>query len=174
MEIELVKEPLKLKDNLLKLVSEVYKATKGGYPALEWVEKKPEPNDFEGFRKVYEPFLEFRLTKEFDELYIAREREKILGTVALVYRNLGKKGIWWIPEELANEKTGLIEFFIVHPDFQGRGIGSKLLSFARNRLRALGKKPYVITFPNLRAYEYYIKRGFREVMRYKEFVILEG
>ena len=171
MRIESVKNPLSLKDGLLKFVFEVYRSTNGAYPALEWVEEKPSPDDFEGFKRVYEPFLEFRLTREFDELYVLSDGNRILGTVALVY-NLKGKDIWWVPEEIKNEKTGLIEFLMVSPKVKGHGYGSKLLSFAVERLKELGKEPYVITFPGLEAYEYYLRRGFKKVMDYGEFVVL--
>lgn len=172
MEIVKVENPISLKEKLLKFVFRVYQGTSGAYPALEWVEKKPSPDDFEGFKKVYEPFLEFRLRDEFDELYLLREGEEIVGTVALVY-NLEGKEAWWVPDEIKGKKKGLIEFFMVHPAYKGRGYGSKLLEFAVKRLKELGKEAYVITFPHLEAYSYYLRNGFRKVMDYKEFVVLK-
>lgn len=173
METVKVKNPLSLKEELLAFVFKVYRGTGGAYPALEWVENKPSPDDFEGFTRVYEPFLEFRLKDEFDELYVLRdENGRIIGTVALVY-NLEGKNAWWVPEEITNEKTGLIEFFMVDPAQRGKGYGSRLLEFAANRLKELGKEPYVITFPQLEAYSYYLRRGFEKIMDYKEFVVLK-
>ena len=172
MGIERVENPLKLKGELVKFVFRVYQGTGGAYPALEWVEDKPSTDNFEGFKKVYEPFLEFRLGKEFDELYVLRDDGNIIGTVALVY-NLEGKDVWWVPEEIKNEKTGLIEFFMVNPKYKGRGYGSKLLEFAVKRLRELDREACVITFPNLEAYEYYLKKGFNKLMNYKEFVVLK-
>ncbi|AEH24562.1 GNAT family N-acetyltransferase [Pyrococcus yayanosii CH1] len=170
--IKRIENPIELKDELVRFVFRVYQGTNGAYPALEWVENKPSTHDFEGFRRVYEPFLEFRLTKEFDELYVLKEGERIVGTVALVY-NLEGKDVWWVPGEIKGERTGLIEFFMVDPAHKGKGYGSKLLEFAINRLRNLGKEPYVITFPNLEAYGYYLRKGFEKVMDYKEFVVLK-
>ncbi|HII66959.1 MULTISPECIES: GNAT family N-acetyltransferase [Thermococcus] len=173
MEIIKVKNSLSLKEELLRFVFRVYKGTNGAYPALEWVENKPSPDDFERFKRVYEPFLEFRLGKEFDELYILKGKdEKIIGTMALVY-NLEGKDVWWVPEEIKNEKTGLIEFVMVDPSYRGKGHGSRLLEFAFKRLGELGKDPYVITFPDLEAYSYYLRKGFIKVMDYKEFVVLK-
>jgi len=172
MGIERVEKPPSLKNELVHFVFRVYQGTEGAYPALEWVENKPSTNDFEGFKKIYEPFLEFRLGKEFDELYVLRDNEeRIIGTVALVY-NLEGKDVWWVPEGIRSEKTGLIEFFMVDPLYRGKGYGSKLLEFAIQRLRELGKVPYVITFPELEAYSYYIRKGFAKVMDYREFVVL--
>ena len=172
MRITRVRNPLELKDELVKFVFRVYQGTNGAYPALEWVENKPSIDDFEGFKRVYEPFLEFRLGKEFDELYLGTEEEKVIGTIALVY-NLEGKEAWWVPEEIKSEKTGLIEFFMVDPAYKGKGYGSQLLEFAVERLRELKKKPYIITFPNLEAYSYYLKKGFKKIMDYKEFVVLK-
>jgi len=172
MEIVKVENPLSIKEELLAFVFRVYHGTGGAYPALEWVENKPSPDDFESFKKVYEPFLEFRLRDEFDELYVLRGKDGgIIGTVALVY-NLKGKNAWWVPREIKNKKTGLIEFFMVDPAYTGRGYGSKLLEFAVSRLRELGKEPYVITFPHLEAYAYYLRRGFEKVMDYGEFAVL--
>lgn len=173
MKIVKIENPLFLKDELLRFVFRVYQGTNGAYPALEWVENKPSPDDFEGFKRVYEPFLEFRLRDEFDELYVLRNEDgRLIGTVALVY-NLEGKEAWWVPKEIKNEKTGLIEFFMVDPAYKGKGYGSKLLEFAVERLRELGKEAYVITFPHLEAYSYYLKKGFKKLMDYKEFVVLK-
>ncbi|MFA4718631.1 GNAT family N-acetyltransferase [Pyrococcus kukulkanii] len=170
VEVKRAENPLGLKDELVKFVFGIYRSTKGKYPALEWVEEKPSIDDFEGFKKIYEPFLEFRLTREFDELYVAQDNE-IVGTVALVY-NLPKEGVWWVPQEIIGPRTGLIEFLMVDERYRGKGLGSKLLEFAIKRLESLGKEAYVVTFPNLDAYNYYKRKGFEEVMKFKEFVVL--
>jgi len=173
MRIELTEKSLELKEELVKFVFRVYQETNGAYPALEWVKKKPSTNNFEEFKQVYEPFLEFRLRDEFDELYALHSEDgKIIGTVALVY-NIEGKDVWWVPEEIKNEKIGLIEFFMVDPEYKGKGYGSKLLEFAVERLRKLGKEAYVITFPELEAYSYYLKKGFEKVMDYREFVVMK-
>ncbi|WP_175060001.1 GNAT family N-acetyltransferase [Thermococcus sp. 2319x1] len=173
MKIVKIENPPFFKEELLRFVFRVYQGTNGAYPALEWVKNKPSPDDFEGFKRVYGPFLEFRLKKEFDELYALRDEDgKLIGTVALVY-NLDGKEAWWVPEKIKDEKTGLIEFFMVDPTYKGKGYGSKLLEFAVERLRELGKEAYVITFPHLEAYSYYLKKGFKKLMDYKEFVVLK-
>ena len=172
MGIKRVTNPLELKEELLRFVFSAYRGTGGSYPALEWVEQKPSPDDFEGFRRVYEPFLEFRLREEFDELYILQESGKIAGTVALVY-TFTRKNIPWVPEGIINERTGLIEFLMVGPEHRGRGYGSKLLDFAVMRLEELGREAHIVTFPHLKAYRYYLNRGFTRIMNYGEFVVLK-
>lgn len=172
MKILRVENPLGLKDELLNFVFKVYQGTNGSYPALEWAEEKPSMDDFEGFRRIYEPFLGFRLGEEFDELYVlVDEEESIRGTIALVYKLEGKNP-WWVPEEIKTQNAGLIEFFMVDPEFAGMGYGSRLLGFAVERLQRFGKVPYVITFPHLEAYDYYLRRGFMKVMDCGEFVVL--
>jgi len=172
MRIERVPNPPDVEDELLEFVFRVYRGTGGAYPALEWVEEKPSPGDFEGFERVYRPFLRFRLGEEFDELYVLRDDEgRIAGTVALVYNLRGKK-VWWVPEEIIDSKSGLVEFFMVDPEHRGKGYRSKLLNFALKRLGEMEKVPYVITFPELEAYSYYLRRGFRRVMDYGRFVVL--
>jgi len=168
--IERIEDPRSLRDRLLDFVFEVYKGTGGRYPALEWVEEKPSPDDFEGFRRAYEPFLRFRLEEEFDELYVMGEGE-IIGTVALVY-NLRGKDLWWVPDDVRNGTAGFVEFLMVRPELRGRGYGGELLRFAVRRLRGLGKVPHVVTFSWLEAYTYYLRRGFTEVLRRGDYVVL--
>jgi len=170
LRIKRVENPPSLRDRLLEFVFQVYRGTGGRYPALEWVEEKPSPEDFAGFRKVYEPFLRFRLEEEFDELYVIGEGE-IIGTVALVY-NLEGKGLWWIPDDVRGGNAGFVEFLMVRPDLRGRGYGGELLRFAVRRLDELGKVPHVVTFPWLEAYSYYLRKGFTEVHR-NRYVVLK-
>ena len=64
-----------------------------------------------------------------------------------------------------------IHHLAVHPDYQGRGIGSKLLSEMERRLKARGCLGILITVSkkNPRYYEvlkFYRKRGFRVVGDY--------
>ncbi|GEM_PF-664202 len=171
MKVERLRDPIGSVEDLLTFVFRVYSGTGGRYPALEWVDRKPAPDDFAGFREVYRPFLEFRLREEFDEVFVLRSGEGIAGTVAVVF-NVRGKGVWWVPPWLEGEGVGLVEFLMVDPALKGRGYGSLLLNTALNRLLSAGKEPYVITFPDLEAYGYYLRRGFVEVSEYGRFVVL--
>jgi len=73
---------------------------------------------------------------------------------------------------LKRDDVGLVEFFMVDPEYRGKGYGGKLLNIAIDRLQAMGKEVYVITFPHLEAYGYYLRRGFVKIMEYNGFVIL--
>lgn len=60
-----------------------------------------------------------------------------------------------------------VENLAVRPEFQGRGIGTRLLDFAESRARALGKNEVRLS-TNVRMTEnlrYYSARGFRETGR---------
>jgi len=173
MNIERLEKPTDHLTDLLEFVFKIYRSTGGRYPALEWVERKPHPGDLHAFTDVYLPFLRFRIEEEFDELYVLKDdRGRIKGTVALVYNLTEGKNIWWVPEDLKRDDVGLVEFFMVDPEYRGKGYGGKLLNMAIDRLRAMGKEVYVITFPHLEAYGYYLRRGFVKIMEYDGFVIL--
>ncbi|MGQ4892652.1 MAG: GNAT family N-acetyltransferase [Candidatus Njordarchaeia archaeon] len=159
---------------ILDLLTRIYIATGGKYPAMEWLkpEEKPKigsPDFYERFEEKYGPFLEWRLTKELDELYIAEIDDKLVGVIALNY-DLRGKDIPWIPQDKTlHDKAGFIELFAVLPEYQGRGLGRKLFKLALMRLKELNKKPCVVTFPDLEAVNFYKKMGGKLVKSYDVF-----
>jgi len=167
---------LNLFEDLLKFMAEIYLSTNGKYPAMEWLppEKKPNPhaeNFFDDFAKKYGPFLKWRLTRELDEIILAFIDNEIVGVIALNYDLRGKK-VPWIPKEFSKRNDiGFIELFAVNPGYRGIGIGSFLFRKAIERLRELGKKPCVVTFPNLEAVKFYEKMGGKIIKRYDVFVM---
>ena len=62
---------------------------------------------------------------------------------------------------------GWINYFAVHPDFQGRGYGKQLMNNVENRLRELGcpKINLQIREGNDKVFSYYQKLGFVEDKR---------
>ena len=62
---------------------------------------------------------------------------------------------------------GWINYFAVHPDFQGRGYGKQLMDNVENRLRELGcpKINLQIREGNDKVFSYYQKLGFVEEKR---------
>jgi len=166
----------KLYDRLLHFMAEIYVSTAGKYPAMEWLPpwEKPDPNApnfFEEFSKKYGSFLKWRLTQELDEVYLAFIDDELVGVVGLNY-DLEGKTIPWIPEELTKRKdVGFIELFAVHPKHRGKGIGTTLFKMAINRLKELGKKPFVVTFPDLNAVKFYEKMGGKIIMKFDKFLI---
>ena len=69
-------------DELVAFVFDIYRATEGEYPFLEWLDRKPSLDDFKGFKRVYHSFLEERMKHEFDKVYVWKN-EGIIGTAAL-------------------------------------------------------------------------------------------
>jgi len=157
-------------EELVAFVYRIYRSTEGAYPLLEWVEEKPAVDNRAAFEGVYLPFLEMRMQKEFDKLYVWRESD-IIATVALVY-DFKSKNIEWFPSSLMNDSTALIEFLMVAPEYQGKGYGKGALEYAIKKLRAMGKRAYVVTSKHLGAYDFYRKHGFSDVRRYREFIIM--
>jgi len=159
----------------------VYISTNGGYPKLEWLqpEQKPdpkEPNAFGKFAFYYKPFLEWRLKKEIDELFIVRDDNdsgEIIGVIG-INSNLKNKYVPWVPKEfMKRSDVGFIELFAVHPNHRGKGIGSRLFDMAINRLKELGKRPLLTTFLDLEALEFYKTKGGRIIKRTNKYVIIE-
>jgi len=162
-------------EKILSLLMSVYISTDGKYPAMEWLspEEKPKINsqDFESdFREKYGDFLRWRLSKEIDELFLAYYNGELAGCVGLNYKLEGKK-IPWIPSEFMDNQYGFIELLVVHPNFQGKGIGKKLFLIALKRLKDLKKRGCVVTFPNLDAVTFYESLGGVKVKEYDGYLL---
>ncbi len=150
-------------NELLEFVFRIYSGTGGAYPRMEWLETKPAPDDFDGFSRAYRDFLYYRLSEELDEVYVVEndDADGIIATFALLYTFEGKKVPWVHP---AYRHCLFLEFFMVSPEWQGMGIGSKVLSFVRDRAMRMRKELCVVTFKELSAYAFYIRHGFVEVL----------
>ncbi|RLI64404.1 MAG: GNAT family N-acetyltransferase [Candidatus Asgardarchaeum californiense] len=162
-------------DDILKLLEDSYRTTGGKYPAMEWLDEKPDyfdPNLEHKFREAYGKFLEWRLTQELDELFLLFLNDALVGSIALTLTFEGKS-IGWIPEKCQNNQYGFIELFVVRSQYRGKGYGVKLLSVAMRRLKELKRKPLIVTFPNLKALNYYLKLGGVEKERFKGYVIVD-
>jgi putative acetyltransferase len=68
------------------------------------------------------------------------------------------------------EGDGFIDYFYVHPDWQGRGVGTALLGRVEAEAEKLGVKR-IYADVSLTAKEFFLARGFR-VVEAKEIVIL--
>lgn len=144
-------------EEIYSLLMDVYAATGGKYPALEWLYEKPIPGEIgwkEGFRRAYRPFLKWRLENELDEVF-AVEDGRIIGIIGINY-DIKEKEVFEEYERLfrevgikLDENSAFLEVLAVHPSRWKKGIGRILLLTAMERLRSLNKKGYGITFPDL-------------------------
>ncbi len=151
------KELLSRFEDIYSLLRDVYEATGGKYPALEWVYEKPLPGEMEWegrFREIYEPFLRWRLENELDEIFTV-EDNGIIGIIGLNYDIREKEVLEEYRRLFARigveleENAAFLEILAVHPSRWRGGIGRILLKTAMEHLEKMGKKGYGITFPNL-------------------------
>lgn len=169
-------EIVSLYDLLLKFMARIYMSTNGKYPALEWLKPKEKPdakkkNFLKDFKNKYGPFLRWRLTEELDEIYLAFDKDRLIGVIALNHKLEGKK-IPWVPKEyMKRNDVGFIELFAVDPEYRGQGIGRLLFLKALKRLEELGKRPCVVTFTNLEAVAFYEKMGGKKEKEYGEYIL---
>lgn len=148
---------------VLDLFRDTYIATSGGYPALEWLDERPDPSapTFESdFGEVYAPFLRYRLSRGLDAAILALdEDDSLLGMVGLDYdfsreeksdlaaslqrllRAVGLPG--------AMDRVGFIELLGVLPARWGQGTGGELVRRGVRELRRIGRHAYAVSFPGL-------------------------
>jgi len=142
-------------EEIYGLMRDVYIATKGEYPALEWVHDKPYPHEGgweERFREIYALFLRWRLEREIDEI-ITLEDPEIIGIVGINHPDGevldGYKRIFHAIGRELDDDAVFLEILAVHPSQWGKGFGKRLLESALLTVRKNGKKAYSITFPHL-------------------------
>lgn len=87
------------------------------------------------------------LEKEVEDYYVAEENGTIIGCGGINY--------------LENGTVARISWDIIHPDYQGKGIGKKLTAF---RIAEIKKNPTVrsiVVRTSQLAYQFYEKMGFK-------------
>jgi [ribosomal protein S18]-alanine N-acetyltransferase len=95
------------------------------------------------FSTEEEPGFAAYLLKEREEYFVAEAEGKIVGCAGI-----NSEG-----------STGIISWDIIHPDFQGKGIGSALLLFRLNIIKKKYSDARVRTAQN--TFEFYGKYGFK-------------
>ncbi len=116
-----------------------------------------------GFRKGYYPTRQEALYfLESDTLYVAKVDGKIVGSIALTHNGNAETN-----ESLKYDETNysdmlFIHIFVVHPNYQRQGIGSKMLSFSKQYAKKDGVKAirlyvYEKNYVAIKSYE---KSGF--------------
>ena len=66
-------------------------------------------------------------------------------------------------------KTAIISWDIVHPDFQGKGVGKKLLLFRINKIKAMNLYPQIIVRTSQFTFKFYETFGFKLVEYTKDY-----
>lgn len=150
MDIEIIKASLSDIDEVEKLYNDL----------CDFLVKK----DYNpGFRKGYYPTRqEVLYFLEGDALYVAKVDGKIVGSIALTHNGNAETN-----ERLKFDETNYsdmlyIHIFVVHPNYQHQGIGSKILSFSEQCAMKEGAKAirlyvYEKNYVAIKSYE---KSGF--------------
>ena len=111
---------------------------------------------FEGY--VCKTFYEFfeSYNSEKDRIWFAEVDGKIIGAVAIIGRTAKKAQLRW---------------FILHPEFRGKGIGNKLLSEALNYCKEKGYQNVFLetTEDQEKAIGMYKRVGFRKVAEHENY-----
>ena len=91
----------------------------------------------------------------------------------LTYDSAGPAAIAYCAPEQMTEGTWNLYLIAVHPDHQGKSIGSALLKFIEDRLAAQGERILLVETSGLEGFErtraFYRKCGFHEEARIREF-----
>jgi ribosomal protein S18 acetylase RimI-like enzyme len=109
---------------------------------------------FEGYVcKTFYDFLE-NYDTEKDRIWLAQTNREILGSIAIVGHSNTRAQLRW---------------FIIHPDFRGIGLGSKLVNEALKYCKDKGYKHVFLetTSDQKTAIGMYIKRGFKKSVEHK-------
>lgn len=91
--------------------------------------------------------LAYYLDHERELYYVVQAGTEIVGCGGINFANEGV--------------TGKISWDILHPDYQGRSIGTQLLAFRIQQLESMGHIREIVVRTSQHAYRFYEKRGFR-------------
>lgn len=150
MDIQILKATYKDIDGLVNLYNELndYLATHINYPGWK-----------KGVYPTKEDAIHFF---ESDTLYVAKEGDKLLGSLALTHESEKEPehGNWLI--DASYDDIFVIHVFVVHPDYLRQGVGSAMLQFAEE----LGKQQHIKSIRldvyenNVAAINAYKKQGY--------------
>ncbi|WP_017259398.1 GNAT family N-acetyltransferase [Pedobacter arcticus] len=90
--------------------------------------------------------LESYLDNEIEHYFVAELNSKIVGAGGINFEN--------------NYTIGKISWDFIAPDFQGKGIGQKLLAHRINFLKSIPSVENVLVRTSQHAYKFYEKNGF--------------
>ena len=90
--------------------------------------------------------------KEIGVILVARDSNKVKGMVSILYTVSTALG----------ERVGILEDFVVLPEYRGKGVGSELISYALNFSKQKGCKRITLLTDddNEDAHRFYLRFGF--------------
>ena len=98
-----------------------------------------------------------RLTDPAREVHVALMDDKIVGTLIL---------------HLAGPLNGYIQTIAVHPDWQQRGLGRRLMTFAEDRIFRQSPNVFLcVSTINLRALKFYETLGYQRVGELPDYLV---
>ena len=90
--------------------------------------------------------------EEIGVVLVARDSDKVIGMVSILYTVSTALG----------ERVGILEDFVVLPEYRGKGVGSELISYALNFSKQKGCKRITLLTDddNEDAHRFYLRFGF--------------
>jgi GNAT superfamily N-acetyltransferase len=134
---------------------EIREATQGDLGAILSLFKQPDVDrQALSIKKAQKIFN--RITNYLNyKIYVAETDKRILGTFSLL-----------IMDKLSHmgAKSGIVDDVVVHPDWQGKGIGKKMMQFAMDRCKESGCYKLMLSSNIKRnlAHQFYEKLGFKK------------
>lgn len=95
------------------------------------------------------------LDQEIDHYFVLQVDDKIVGSGGINFAD--------------NATTGKISWDILHPEYQGRSLGTQLLDYRIEKLRSIKSIQRIIVRTSQVAYPFYQKRGFTLVFIEKDY-----
>ncbi len=140
------------KDDIKEVVELINKAYRGEKTSKSWTTEA----HLLGGKRVEEDILEDMLKEENSQIYIAKFKDKIVGSI----------------QAKLEDGAIYIGLFAVHPDFQSIGVGKKLLEFAEESSKKIyTADKFVMQVISIRSdlIEFYKRRGYKVTNSFVEF-----
>ncbi|QHL89339.1 GNAT family N-acetyltransferase [Nibribacter ruber] len=95
------------------------------------------------------------LHHELEEYFVVEYQDKVVGCGGINFSE--------------DKHTGKISWDILHPEYQGKGLGSQLLQFRISRLQSLEQVEHITVRTSQLVYPFYEKNGFALVEVVKDY-----
>lgn len=104
----------------------------------------------------YEECLQ-SFSEQLLEFYIAVEKNTTIGFISI---------------QMEGAFTGYIKRICIHPGWRGKGIGTKLMHFAEDRIFSVKPNVFIcVSSFNLKAKELYLKLGYEVIGEIKDYIV---